>query len=109
MIGPERRDQRERLELELRAALRRAGATDRAITSVMAAGCRLDGVGAAGVSEELTAAGTRLRERIRALADAVDRVDRGSYGRCNECGEPIDAERLDLLPTTTRCRLCASD
>lgn len=99
---------RARLEAELREALERAGATERTIASVMGAGCRLDGVGQAGVSAELTAAGARLRERIRQLADALDRIDVGAYGRCESCGMEIDAERLNLLPTTRRCRGCAA-
>lgn len=98
---------RDRLERELRAVLQRAGATDGTIASVMEAGCRLDGVGAAGVSAELESASRRLNHRARELAGALDRLDRGECGRCATCGEPIDTERLDLLPTATRCRGCS--
>ncbi len=102
-----RADRRVRLEAELRRALERAGAAEATIASVMGAGCRVDGVGAGAVSEELSHAGARLRARIAGLAAALDRLAAGSYGRCEACGEPIDAERLDLLPTATRCRVCA--
>lgn len=101
------RERRARLEDDLRATLARAGAAERTIASVMAAGCRLDGVGAGAVSEDLSHASDRLRQRIGELAAALDRLDGGSYGQCEACGEPIDAERLDLLPTATRCRRCA--
>jgi RNA polymerase-binding transcription factor DksA len=30
----------------------------------------------------------------------------GSYGRCDDCGEPIEAARLDALPTAIRCLSC---
>lgn len=106
---PRNVDIRDRLEKELRAILQRAGATERTIESVMDAGCRLDGVGAAGVSEELEIASHRLNERIRDVAGALDRLDQGSYGHCATCGAAIDRARLDLLPTTTRCRACVEE
>ncbi len=102
------RARREHLEAELRRALEKVGATERVIDSVMAAGCRLDGVGAMGVSEELASANARLSTRVREVAGALDRLDRGMYGHCARCEERIDAERLDLLPTTTLCRECAA-
>ncbi|NIP82018.1 MAG: hypothetical protein GWM90_23480, partial [Gemmatimonadetes bacterium] len=92
----------------LRRAMEQAGATAGAIQSVMGAGCRLDGAGAAGVSRELAAADARLGERVRDLAAALDRLDRDEYGRCRSCGAPIASERLDVLPATPRCRSCAA-
>jgi DnaK suppressor protein len=104
--GPPPDGVRERLERELREALEQAGATARAIDSVMASGCRLDGVGAAAVDAALPGAGDRARRRVAALAAALDRADRGVYGACEACGASIDAERLTLLPAATRCRDC---
>lgn len=106
---PRKAEIRDRLEQELRAVLQRAGATKRTIESVMVAGCRLDGVGVAGVSEELELASQRLNQRIREVAGALDRLDQGSYGHCATCGAAIDGGRLDLLPTATRCRACVED
>jgi RNA polymerase-binding transcription factor DksA len=102
------RELRARLEAELRLALEKAGASERVIDSVMAAGCRLDGVGAMGVSQELASANARLSARVREVVDALERLERRTYGHCASCGERIDAERLDLLPTTTLCRDCAA-
>jgi DnaK suppressor protein len=31
---------------------------------------------------------------------------RGAYGRCEDCGRPIGAERLEALPSATRCVSC---
>lgn len=95
---------REKLEAELQHALERAGATAEAVQSVMAAGCRLDGLGLGAVPEHLRQADERLRDRVRALAAALDRMDAGRYGRCEVCDEPIGERRLDVLPTSTRCR-----
>lgn len=100
---------RARLEAELRRALQRAGANERAVASVMAAGCRLDGVGAGAVRRELAEADARLTRRVRETAAALDRLERGEYGRCEQCGAVIDPERLELLPGATRCRACARE
>ena len=55
----------------------------------------------------------------RSAVDAVDglldevelalaRLDDGTYGRCDECGEPIDDDRLAELPIIRTCARCAS-
>jgi DnaK suppressor protein len=38
--------------------------------------------------------------------DALDRMDQGRYGECQDCGETIDAARLDAVPWTTHCLGC---
>jgi RNA polymerase-binding protein DksA len=72
--------------------------------------------GEVGFDEEYADAGsyTFERERDLSLVDNVNdliekvehalaRIDDGSYGRCEACGKPIEAERLDALPYTTLC------
>jgi RNA polymerase-binding transcription factor DksA len=44
-----------------------------------------------------------LRDLIQKIQAALARMDEGSYGRCETCGQPIEAERLDALPYTTLC------
>jgi RNA polymerase-binding transcription factor DksA len=39
--------------------------------------------------------------------DALNRIDRGTYGRCENCGQPIAKERLDALPYARYCLRCA--
>lgn len=34
---------------------------------------------------------------------ALARIDAGTYGLCERCGEPIDADRLEALPWATLC------
>ena len=52
----------------------------------------------------------RIRDRERKLIgkikDALDRIENGSYGICEECGEEISAERLKARPVTTLCIDC---
>ncbi len=40
----------------------------------------------------------------RRVQDALDRLDRGSYGRCAVCGREIDDERLEARPEVATCR-----
>jgi RNA polymerase-binding transcription factor DksA len=51
---------------------------------------------------------TALLERITDIEQALARRASGNYGACEICGNPIDAERLHILPHTTRCVRCAS-
>ncbi len=40
------------------------------------------------------------------VKDALDRMDQGQYGECQDCGETIEAARLDAVPWTTHCLGC---
>lgn len=40
------------------------------------------------------------------IAAALHRVDAGTYGQCEDCGEPIDERRLRALPATPYCTAC---
>jgi len=55
----------------------------------------------------------RIRDRERKLLSKIDealvRIEDGTYGMCEECGEPISVERLLARPVTTMCRDCKSD
>ena len=48
----------------------------------------------------------RRRARIRALEAALRRLEGEDFGWCDVCGEFIGEKRLELDPTTTRCRGC---
>jgi len=37
---------------------------------------------------------------------ALRKVDEGSYGSCDQCGQPIDRARLESLPYATLCMSC---
>jgi DnaK suppressor protein len=40
------------------------------------------------------------------IADALKRLEEGTYGVCTECEAPIPAARLQALPFAERCRDC---
>jgi DnaK suppressor protein len=44
-----------------------------------------------------------VKDLIQKVEHALARIADGSYGRCEACGKPIEAERLDALPYATLC------
>ena len=54
----------------------------------------------------------RLRDRDRKLIQKIDqalgRIEEGSFGICDDCGEDISIARLKARPVTTLCIKCKS-
>lgn len=42
-------------------------------------------------------------DRLAEVDAALERIDEGTYGVCEICGEPIDAERLEVRPAARYC------
>lgn len=49
----------------------------------------------------------RRHARARAIAAALRRLGGAEFGWCEECGDFIGLDRLDIDPTLLRCRDCA--
>ncbi|WP_239087984.1 TraR/DksA family transcriptional regulator [Planosporangium mesophilum] len=47
-----------------------------------------------------------VRERIDQVERALERLEKGGYGWCEGCGEPIAAARLAVYPSATLCVTC---
>ena len=64
-------------------------------------------------SEYLQAFTFRLRGREKNLLDkiqrALERIDAGTFGICEECDEPISIKRLQARPETTLCIRCKEE
>ena len=45
--------------------------------------------------------------KIQSIQTALERLEQGGYGLCEVCGQPIDPDRLEILPHTTLCVQCA--
>jgi len=45
---------------------------------------------------------------LREIDLALERMDEGTYGACEDCGNPIGKARLRALPQATLCRACKS-
>ncbi len=52
--------------------------------------------------------GDRDRGKVAEITDALERIGDGSYGDCEECGDPIAENRLRALPFTRVCIECQS-
>jgi len=48
----------------------------------------------------------RDTQELRAIQDALARLKRGDYGRCQSCGEEIPPARLEAIPHATLCVAC---
>jgi DnaK suppressor protein len=44
---------------------------------------------------------------IREIRAALDRMDLGTYGICEGCGQPVPPQRLAVLPHARWCAPCA--
>ena len=47
------------------------------------------------------------RERLEMIAEAIDRIDEGAFGRCADCGNAIPFARLEARPFSPYCVRCA--
>jgi RNA polymerase-binding protein DksA len=43
------------------------------------------------------------------LDQALERIENGTYGDCQECGNPIGNERLEAVPHARLCITCKSN
>lgn len=48
-----------------------------------------------------------LRSNLRWVERALKKMDLGTYGTCERCGNPIPIERLEALPWAILCVDCA--
>jgi len=55
----------------------------------------------------------RIRDRERRLImkmkEAIQRIDNGTYGICDDCGNEISEKRLMPRPVTTQCINCKTE
>jgi DnaK suppressor protein len=50
----------------------------------------------------------QVRHHLTEVDAALERVEAGSYGLCERCGQAIGDARLDALPAARTCIRCAS-
>ncbi len=49
----------------------------------------------------------QLKKRLAEIDEVLERIDKGNYGVCKECGKMIDTDRLSSNPLATLCIDCA--
>lgn len=47
-----------------------------------------------------------LEQRLRAVNLALEKIERGKYGICENCKKKIDKERLQVYPEASFCLKC---
>jgi DnaK suppressor protein len=107
------RNARERLERERAAALARlrdqflAPDIEPADTAGSEAVLEVGDAAQASERRDMSAAAReRLVRRINGLTAALERIARGTWGRCEMCGGEIEPLRLSALPEAATCRAC---
>ena len=51
----------------------------------------------------------RTEEQLKAVDQALLRIKDGTYGKCDNCGNQIAIERLEIMPTVALCIKCQQD
>jgi DnaK suppressor protein len=73
-----------------------------------AAGGALADIATDAAEQELDLAlGQMERARLVEVEAALRRLARGTFGRCERCGRPIERARLLAVPWTRRCLACS--
>ena len=57
---------------------------------------------------DLESLGQAERLELQRIDAALARLEAGTYGTCAECGAPIAAKRIKVLPWALRCTDCAA-
>ena len=56
--------------------------------------------------EKRLALENRVRQEMATVEHALDKIKKGTYGLCDNCGQPINPERLEALPQANLCLNC---
>lgn len=49
---------------------------------------------------------SNLEQRLKDVKNALQKIEDGTYGKCEECGEEIREERLEIYPSAKKCMNC---
>ena len=48
----------------------------------------------------------QMKDQLADVEHALHKFEEGTYGLCEQCGQPIDPARLDALPQAKMCLSC---
>ncbi|MBI2852819.1 MAG: TraR/DksA C4-type zinc finger protein [Chloroflexi bacterium] len=48
----------------------------------------------------------QVRANLAEIEHALQKFEKGTYGSCDVCGQPIDPGRLEVLPQANLCLSC---
>lgn len=101
------RDRLATIKRELEESLAQIDPAKESITPDSAIGrlTRMEAIQAQSMTDE----GRRRQEaRLRQVEVALERIERGLYGRCTTCGSEIPKGRLEIMPESRLCMTCAA-
>ncbi len=94
---------------QLEGELRRLTHVPRDPTSSVSFGKRVgDGTTEAVERINTTSAARTIAALLRDAERAQAKLDEGTYGRCDGCGQTIPPERLETIPWTSHCVACSA-
>ena len=107
---------RELLEAERQQALRRLAALTGDFNEVVAASRDSnaddehdpEGATIAFERSQVAALALQVRGHLAEVEAAIQRLEGGTYGVCERCGQPIARARLEARPAARTCIACAS-
>lgn len=102
-------EERDRLGVELKRIDDRAAGRDRLHSEPV--GQDFDEPGGDAASETVErahsmAVGASLRDLLEEVNAALEKVENGTYGVCDNCGKDITKKRLEALPWAILCKEC---
>ncbi len=48
-----------------------------------------------------------LEVKLKNINEALEKIKKGSYGKCEKCNKEIDYKRLSITPETKNCSKCS--
>jgi len=57
---------------------------------------------------EVDALAGSLSENLAEIEAALEKLEAGTYGQCEDCGQAIAPARLEAMPSARLCITCAS-
>jgi DnaK suppressor protein len=85
---------------QLRAQIRELGRDD---SSLQFDDNFADSAQVAAEQGEYQTLAAQLRDQLADVERAIEKLDAGTYGRCEVCGQPIGEARLEVMPATRFC------
>ncbi len=107
-----------RLKLRLEAQVKALASKDRELRGSLAADevassnsfmDAHEGSVAAEAKDEVVAMLHHERAELTAAQEALERMARGEYGVCTECGDAISLQRLEVVPDAPLCVNCQGE
>lgn len=90
------------------AHLKKLSASQEILDSNPNAGDSADVANLEVTQNNLTKIGSREMNLVKKIDESLQKIKDGTYGLCEECGEPIPYKRLLVRPVATLCIECKS-